>query len=334
MGIKDLWPQVKEAKKECSLGELKDKFAVKRIAVDANIVIGQFYRGAWTQLAQRGHPSTDECYRTTMARIQVFANDFRRLDIDLVWCFDGIKSVRKLATAERLAEHAQRVAKLLTLWNQLKAKAKAHEEKETVTSYEPIMKIHIEKMPSNIEVSNSTTTDSFGKIFDDFCSRLQWCPVFPLDMNDNILNEMKVKGCLCIRVPEISEAEKLASILNHIDFAQAVYGDDSDYIALRTPLVIKDIVKQTAEIYKFSDIAKILDVSEDRVFVMCVILGNDFNKRVRLHGPVKAKKLAQDPSFSLEAFETQYGSETVQLANCKAFLSISARDIELVKAHL
>ena len=333
MGIRDLWPQVKEAKQECNIDNLKENFGINTVAVDANIVISQFYRGAWSTLSRDSKPSTDECFSITQARLSSFATNFRNLGIDLIWCFDGDKTTEKIATGQRILDHNERVGKLVALWTAAEAKAVLEEDREAMAPYADIMRSHATTAKAAIGDNTDVANDGvFRQLFNDFVSKLQWCPLFPPSMNDILLRDMNTRGHRCLRVPAISEAEKLASVVCHLGAAQAVYGDDSDYIALQTPMIIKDISKRVAEVYVFSDIVRVLGVPPDRLFTMCVILGNDFNTRVRLHGPVKAKKLAMDDKFSLDAFENQHGKEIVQLANCKRFLTISDSDLAIVRA--
>lgn len=355
MGIKDLWPQVKGAKQECSLMELREKRDVRVIAVDANIVISQYYRGSWSAFAKKGVFSTRDCYENTIQRLLTFCEEFAKANIRLVWCFDGTKTTEKLATAERQRDHAKRVFKLLDIWNDAKVRAeRTPNDRNLLERYTNTMATHAKMAEAIVEQVGKDgivhgevdMTVSVAETLNHLADKLQWCPLFPPRMNYDVYELLTGQNQRCMRVPEISEAEKLASILNHIGYVQAVFGNDSDLIALKTPLIIRDFadvgqnwrkgqrVEKKVEIYAYVDVLRELAIPDERVLDFCVILGTDFNKRVYLHGPAMARKLVGDSLFKMEDFEAKHGKDTVQLDICRRFLSVNVADITMVSSVL
>ena len=91
------------------------------------------------------------------------------------------------------------------------------------------------------------------------------------------------------------EAEALCAYLcfADVDRADAVLTEDSDAFAYCAPSVILRYGSPDCVVVQSSKMIESLNISQDCFIELCVLLGNDFNERLPLIGPVKALALLQ-----------------------------------------
>ena len=87
------------------------------------------------------------------------------------------------------------------------------------------------------------------------------------------------------------EAEALCAYLCVQESVDAVLTEDSDAFAYFSPKVILKYGSPECIVVKSLDMCAALDVSQEAFIDFCVLLGNDFNDRIHLVGPVKALAL-------------------------------------------
>jgi len=92
------------------------------------------------------------------------------------------------------------------------------------------------------------------------------------------------------------EAEALCAYLCSTDQADAVLTEDSDAFAYCSPCVILKYGSPDCVVVQSSKMIESLKISQDCFIELCVLLGNDFNERLPLIGPVKAHALLQKHS--------------------------------------
>jgi 5'-3' exonuclease len=92
------------------------------------------------------------------------------------------------------------------------------------------------------------------------------------------------------------EAEALCSYLCHSGEVDAVLTEDSDAFAYLSPKVILKYGSPECILVESKNILNALNLDNERFIDFCVLLGNDFNERIPLIGPVKSLALLKKHS--------------------------------------
>ena len=87
------------------------------------------------------------------------------------------------------------------------------------------------------------------------------------------------------------EAEALCAYLCSINRVDAVLTEDSDAFAYCSPFVILHFNTPDCIVVESRKMFEALQISRDAFIELCVLLGNDFNERIHLVGPVKSLAL-------------------------------------------
>ena len=153
----------------------------------------------------------------------------------------------------------------------------------------------------------------------------------PDGMSEIFHRSLLANKCNCLKVDEISEAEKLCAMLCKAGVTDAVYSTDSDSIPLGTPVIIRKFENHEVEIYLNKEIREYLKLTQDRILDLSILLGGDFNERTDRRGPVRAMQLVTVPSFKIEDYEAKHGKDAVRVDICRKFLSVSDDDLKLIK---
>jgi 5'-3' exonuclease len=100
------------------------------------------------------------------------------------------------------------------------------------------------------------------------------------------------------------EAEALCSYLCSTNVVHAVLTEDSDAFAYCAPFIILRYGnKNEAVIAETQKIIHKMNLTNESVVDLCVLLGNDFNDRIHLIGPVKSYALLQKHSSLVSVLE-------------------------------
>jgi 5'-3' exonuclease len=92
------------------------------------------------------------------------------------------------------------------------------------------------------------------------------------------------------------EAEALCAFLCHSGKVDAVLTEDSDAFAYLSPKVILKYGSPDCVLVESKNIIQALNLENERFIDFCVLLGNDFNERIPLVGPVKSLALLKKHS--------------------------------------
>jgi len=324
---------------------------IVRIAIDASLLAFKHFCKIW-------HPTSDPqaCLVASMESLHSLVARFRKVGVEIVWCFDGVKSKDKLATQKRIDEHQRHVDDILRLYrlaqvslgSPLKklpsgqdgfaddlrsAEALSPEgDLSRLASFRNLLEPMLTASHEPDENGVNSTTEEIIACME---KKLKSHPFRPARMMEQILAFLQAKGCVCMKVEEVSEAEKLCSILCHLGVVNAVYSNDGDLIPMRTPVIIKDIKDGAVQLYKHADIMSCLGFgSHAELMALCIILGCDFNERIRGFGPVTAMKEVRKPNFTIEVFQARHGAEKVKAQVCADMLTVSEEELRLVSALL
>lgn len=340
MGVQDLWQLVKGCARSTRLNELKSGYT---IAIDATLLIYKYFCVIWSVQIKKTQLRIDDIVNTIYRNICSIETKFAKYKCVTIWCFDGNKNKEKLATKKRIDDKQAKINKAFVFFSEALAIANrlkiSNEELDFFGQFfkdNKSLKIVFSDEANNIDadttviyVSEVTEVNFMMKI-SDMKDILKNTPIMPFGMTDIFLKKMAVDKMKCLKVDNLSEGEKLASILCHIGVANAVFSNDSDLIPMGTKTIIKEINGDELELYHIDDIISTLGLNIDGIINLSIILGCDYNIRIRGYGPVKAIKTVKTNNFSIKDFEEKNGCENVRYDECCKHFQISENDKEIV----
>jgi 5'-3' exonuclease len=332
MGIKDLWPMLVKCQHQNLVADLPTKFGIQRVAIDANLIGYGDYCASWKEIVGTSNMNFAYCLQRMIAKMLAYQEKFRRAGISVIWCFDGDKSDSKLATKRRMDIKNEKLDVILNLYKRGRQIERILGMETYLVNYRSMLDtLIIHDVDPNAQ-SEATGNDItvLTEIISQMSTMLKSYPILPRGLMDSVMDMLKSNNSECIRVPEISEAEKLCAILTTIGQADAVFGDDSDLIPLGSNIIIKDMKGNQAYVYLMKDILEFLGLNRQELIDLSIILGCDFNERTPRHGPVTALKTVRKPGFNMKDHEAKHGNEIVRAQVCNEFLSISEKDLSLV----
>jgi 5'-3' exonuclease len=353
MTIGDLWDIVKETKRIVPVQELNRTYGVKKIAVDAVLVIVKHYCAIWSANLLR--LTKEQCLAIVIENLVGMAGNLSRSNISIIWCFDGVKSEHKLATDKRKQEKEGRFHDIIDLYKVVRNNGTAFARTCSMLlgDYDALLEpTEVAKASSAIAEAVATATSTVAEeapatpvapVVDAeaiavdnqrLLQKLKNYPMFPNGMIEAVFDNLSRRNLPCVKVDAISEAEKLCCILAKLDYVQAVYSTDSDLIPLGAPIIIKEFDDGNAHIFLNTDILNFLSLPQERIIDLSIILGTDFNERVKGYGKVTSLKLVRDSKFKVEDFEAKYGKDVVKVDICREFLSISDNELQLVRKSM
>ena len=342
MGIEGLWEMFKGAEKDIRFDELRNFIATDtcKVAIDSNLLIMQNYFSCWGDLVDKGVPNDDTLYGKILSNFKAKKRTFERNNIETIWCFDGEKDGRKLATKKRRDENDEKLQKVFALYAQcdfLIEKFSPISKEELLGKYSFIKdkvsfitedKDYGEEIPEEINI-----TLIMNKI-SEMKKKLKSCILLPNGFFECIFSKLKEEGFGCLRIKEISEGEKLASILSHMGVVNAVYGNDSDLIPMKTKFIIKRINENnTVSIFNYQEMLKHIGLTQEQLIKLCVLLGCDYNYRIDRNGPATAMKKTLNDKFDIKEYDLKNPNK-VNLENCVRHMTISNEEIMLVQRAL
>jgi hypothetical protein len=338
MTIADLWSIIDGSVNARRLTYEKLKEIIQtdqcRVAIDAPLLAMSRYSAIWSGQAKRGRFDVQAATDATIESLRVINSNFQRNGIDVLWCFDGSKTIHKLATQGRLDIRDAKYLKAVNAYRKCQAIADALRIPQLQIQVDQMKfleaKFYVLKDNTHpVYLEQAPTTILFDSCMQEIKKELQWTSVLPNSFGDVILNALTKSGLQCLKVPTISEAEKLATILIQQNFCQAVYSCDGDLIPLGARWIIKSIEKDSLEVYMYEDIEKALGLGREKLVHMCIMLGTDFNKRIRGLGPVKIRERMNLSNFSIYDLSKQ-NCGRLKVNVCIQMFTISKEDHEEV----
>jgi hypothetical protein len=135
---------------------------------------------------------------------------------------------------------------------------------------------------------------------------------------------------LCLSDPDISvyiaphdSEEYIAKqILSKPDTLSLISSIDSDVLAFGIPHVVQYFGTIGENWFCLDEILKELNITIDQFRWMCVLLGNDFNPRLKGKGPAAILPSIRDPAFNLDAWAEKHKASDEWIAAAKKSYSI------------
>jgi 5'-3' exonuclease len=90
------------------------------------------------------------------------------------------------------------------------------------------------------------------------------------------------------------EGEQLCAMMVRDGLSYAAYSVDTDLLAYGCPLMINKIEEGYAYGYDLNNILKQLDLTYEQFVDMCILMGCDYNEKIKKIGPKRAYKLIKD----------------------------------------
>jgi 5'-3' exonuclease len=135
---------------------------------------------------------------------------------------------------------------------------------------------------------------------------------------------------LCLSDPDInfyiaphdSEEYIAKQILAKPDTLSLISSIDSDVLAFGIPHVVQYFGTVGENWFCLQDILTELNITLDQFRWMCVLLGNDFNDRLKGKGPVTILPVIRDPSFDLETWARKHNASDQWIFDAKRSYNI------------
>ena len=219
-----------------------------------------------------------------------------------IWCMDGDKDKDKLATNKRMEKCETPLISVISSY--MKAKKISKDGSESRKRIEKFKYIEEAYYTVSDKFTEDTIKigerDTFENCYNEICNFL---PMVKIKCKgfDNIIYEVfndEIFRNSVIRIPSISEGEKLASILTQIGFCEAVHANDSDCVIFgaknvffkkRTnknsnPMYDNDLPENKNDpwysFYNYQDILKIMGLNPNEMIYLAIRMGTDFNDKV------------------------------------------------------
>lgn len=340
MGIDKLWDEVK--KKGCgrsmSIDQFKTLFRTDqiRVAIDANWIIVKNYAKSWSDSIKAGNFDIEDIATRAVKSIIMLDKFFTGNQIDTIWCIDGDRSKAKLATERRhdtkknarlaiIEKYRMCHYILKRLSTPKRERFDDEEDDDTIPPGDPVkiaqcynklqqlsfieeLYIYISDNIPAAEVGDAEiTTDKVMELLEQLKKDLTYMHIFPKGFYQRVFEALGKNDILTLRVPSVSEGEKLGCILIEMGYCQAIYSADGDTIPLGARCIITKLEGRQMMVYTYSEILKKLDLDRTELIHYCILLGTDFNEHVFNVGGAKAYAKIKDPKFNIYKYNIENG---------------------------
>lgn len=274
MGIKDLYPFLKE--KFGIEGFITDVSIFKGygIGVDVNNLAYKFMFGAINSKLDVYYLHKDRkvIFEKWKEMFISFNNRIVEAGVNITYVFDGINIPKDKETTQ------------FERWTKRKKNKDRVENDEKFNENASKLK---KELGNNVE-NDTMIIQGYKASIDDLKNdvRIEKEEMWALRdmMRDKNFNVM---------INDTMEAEEYLTLLCKKGTIGAVYSEDGDLIAYRCPIIIRQIEGTKCNIWTMKTICKTLDLTEDQLIMFCVLLGTDYNERIKgiKLGPVNGYKL-------------------------------------------
>jgi hypothetical protein len=324
MGIEGISNYIKKAKIRMTLPQLNkliiEDSSMCKIAIDVGYVLMAHYSATWSSATADGKIIITKEYliRSVTESLESFNQSLKKSGFFGIWCFEGDRNTDKLATGKRetakntVALRRDAVLTYVTCKNLIGDNIMLQDIlkrysiiEEIVPQYDIAAELELQK---NYKQDIEYQLNRLKILFRDVQIR-------PREVMDAIY--AKLKSFPSIRVPSISEAEKVASILNIIGYCQAVYSVDSDTLVHGAKCLVRPVLEHgfkqpgtgTEKLYevifrdKFMEAAQesFDEINKDKerhifdyktLLMLSIVTGNDFNIKFGRFSPHEAEKIS------------------------------------------
>ncbi len=306
MGIENLWVILddKECVQNIALPRLRNLIRTGvdkcRIAVDARLLFHKYFSSCWRIAMERGRFSYDKVYAEAIRMIGDFRRTFMNENIEQVWCLDGDRSSDKLATSRRIVSSEPQFLEIVKTHKFCSERSTDDVEINAIRPYSFLRDSWhlLERSSQEIE-----TTSSVLDQIESLKKMLSKYPIIPHDFVDIMQRELTEQGFEFLRVPEISEGEKLCVYAVQTGYCQAVFTRDGDVIPMGVRCVIKEMKDGICKVYSYSQILYKLQLTHQQFLSLCILLGTDFNDGVEGMGRVKCLAEVTKKDFNIYDFD-------------------------------
>lgn len=348
MGINNLWEILRErgCTKECHISELRDMIKTDRccVAIDTYIVYHKYFSIAWKRGVDGGVFDHERVIMLTVSMIDKMSKNLRSNGLDLIWCTDGDRDRDKLATDRRSEKHRDKITEIAKFHQMCtlfcEQDSSSYHDQAQLERYDFLR----EYWPEVPETPASASSEATPRLFDpdfnvaskfsEMKRELSKYPILSSESRRRLCDGLKALGHRFLRVPAISQGEKLCSIVVRMGLCQAVLSSDSDLIPMGTRCVIKEIKDDIATVYAYNDIITKLDFTHKQLVNLCIMLGNDYNDGIPGMGKVKCyKEVAENPSFDIHEFDRSWCG-ILRTNICIKIFTISRHEYNLVQQEV
>ena len=280
-----------------------------RIAVDAAYVKEACFHVVWNMVTNLGNDdnfNAEYIINKTKELIISKNNTLIKNGFKPIWCMDGDRSSYKTETEKRIRKNDANYRTLIETYMkakilaekspELKSRLKKYEYIETAYNrYDDITEdIVRENMKSNND--NSRFEEHYVYIGKYLLPITRIKPKSFDKMVYKVFEEHDGFKNSFIRIPSISEGEKLASILTQMGYCEGVYSTDSDCLIFGAKFIF--FKKKYSEgksnpnyknsnqsdpwysLYSYQEVIKNLAISPQDMINLAIRMGNDFNDRI------------------------------------------------------
>lgn len=290
MGIKDLNEFLKNYCPKAIKLVRRNAFRNKRVAIDMSILVHKEKSVATkivlntTNLANtRGQIDHGAVLTILIERVIGFIGDWLNDGVMPVLVYDGKPTKYKAAViSKRSEEKAAKQSEIKQLQNKFAG----------YSSVLSIKQVDINTLQKLIANHNGPTRDDFAAI-------------------KASLTELGLP-----QLQAIGEAERLCSMLAIEGKVAAVLSSDTDNVAYRCPKLLSKCENGDYTCIKYSKIIKHLGISDKTFVDMCIMLGCDYNSRIKGVGPSTIYKLLMEHK-SIGNLPDKYDASVLNHKRCR-----------------
>lgn len=345
IGAGTFWKEINESKEQLTMKNIRKIISTDRpdpcVAIDAFLYFITAYKSCWSQCAKNGNiTSFKPIIDSTIGRCCGFDNELRNCGMRTIWCLDGDRGSDKIATERRRLKREGKRFEIFKTYCSIIA-MKTEQKAADLATFKRKYILVEENIPKDFD-RNDLIDNSMIELENQLATDFKNEGFFPPNLPDQIIEAMKakMKNICFIRVPEISEGEKLACILTHTGTAQAVYTTDGDSVILGARYIIKSITSNAKcyvageyHLFSYARIVKQMSLTYMQLLKFAILLGNDFNSGIHGEGVVTCKKNATSDSFSIVDHNIK-NLGCLNLSTCIKELTISKNDYQRVMEEL
>jgi len=221
-----------------------------------------------------------------------------------IWCMDGDKSPNKKATQDRIDKIEPKLHALMQHYMKAKLLSKpGSESRIRLEKYKTIEVAYyrVEKFFTEETIYIDKTKDTFEENFRQIQTLLPIVKIKPRGFDKTlyeIFDEYPGFKNNVIRIPQISEGEKLCCILTQLGICEGIHANDSDSLIFggkfiffkkkssknANPKYDNNLPENKSDpwysLYSYQEVIARIGLSPSEMLVLAVRMGNDFNKRV------------------------------------------------------
>lgn len=303
MGIKDLNKLIESRSKRSRTTHEISEIKGKIVAVDANNIIWIIASGVNKTLVSSMKDIINDEYNHSaffsmiISRMLSLEHQIRSNGGMTIWCFDGDSVEDKEEEVKKRRESREKITeKIKTLKSMIKGDAESIGEDEKIK--DEIKKNMNNSIPMSYEIIA------------------------------NIMEKFMKFGINTVRVYNEAEAYAASLVIN--GFADCVYTTDTDVLAIGCTYMITSFQNNGFTLVNLDTILEDLGLTQGEFRDLCILLGCDFNKKLKGKGPDKTANLISQ--YRKIEYIPGANLEELRFERCRQLLSPSQvefeRDIE------